>query len=450
MKFRAKKDELFLFLTDRQLFVLEFRECFKIKKAFNIDELVSHPESFQKEFLSKEIRLLIIPDYWITIRFYPVATKKASVIESFLKRKLPMDFPDASDCKEFFEYSFYKQAEQQGVQVYVIQEELFYILYRNLFSSLSIEKITTPAFLWKAKLSKKIKDINKGLKIFIHIYQNSAYLCFFLESYFLFSRLISTEQDYIGQLSYELMQSFRLVSQKTKKEVEKIYLISRQDLDAEGLSERLEIEIVDVSDQVALSSPSLDVVEGIGSFAFLNRSDLLDSAKFFYLAYRPLKEIKEWAFFQNVGIGVGIFVFVFLLIEAIYLNSFIPRLHKNTPDINIPTIQEQISAIDDVLHYKERADLSLIIMKILNCTSNEIYLQHIGISSGPPYSIELVGNVSALSVKDFQKIFSLFLSNIKQSFKHSQIPSLADIDIKRAGEQGFKFRFGFEGNEGQI
>ena len=449
MRFRSKKKELFLFLTDKQLFVLEFDDHFKIKKDFKIEELISYPEPFQKELFSKKIKILIIPDYWIVTRFYPIATKKSSVVESFLKRRLPADFPDASDCKDFFEYFFYKQAEQQGIQVYVIQEELFYILYRNLFSAFEIEKITSPAFVWKAKLTKKIKDINKGLKVFMHIYQKSAYLCFFLDSYFLFSRLISIEEEYIDQLAYELMQSFRLVSQKTKKEVEKIYLIPKENSDAERLSETLDVEIIDVSDQVELSSPLSETVEKIGSFAFLKKSDLSDSAKFFYFSYRPLKELKEWTFFQNTGIVVGIFIFILMLMEAVYLNNIIPKL-KNVIDVNTSVIQDYISAMDELLHHKEKPDPSLIIMKILNCTSEKIYLQHIEIGLEPPSSIGLVGYVLAFNVKNFQDIFSTFLSKIKKSFEHAQIPTLMDIDVKRAGEKGFKFKFTFELNEGQV
>ena len=446
MRFKAKKEELVFFLTDTNLFVLGFEKSFEIKRDFKIEELISYPEAFKKEFASKEVKVLVIPDYWIVTKFYPIATKKASVIESFLKRKLPVDFPDSSDCKDFFEYVFYRQAEQEGIQVYVIQEELFYVLYRNLFSSFSIEKITTAAFVWKAKLGKKIKDINKGLKIFVHLYEDKAYLCFFLESHFLFSRLISAEENYINQVSYELMQSFRLVSQKTKKEVEKLYLIPKQDSDAQKLSETLDVEVVDISTHINLSLPSAEVVKKIGSFAFLDRSDLSDSSRFFYLTYRPLREQKEWTFFQNIGIGAGIFVLLLMLLEAVCINRMLPKF-KNTTDVSTPVIQQYISVIEDIIRYKERPDFSLVIMKLLNCSSEEVYFQHIGIEPGPPYRVELTGYVSAFSVEKFQEIFSDFLSKIRKSFRYAQIPALTDVDIKREGQQDFKFRFSFELNE---
>ncbi len=451
MKF-SKKGNLFLFLTDTQLFVLEFfKDSFKIRKDFKIEELISHPELF-KEFVSKEIKILIIPDYWITTRFYPIATKKASVIDSFLKRRLPIDFPDVPDCKDFFEYSFQKHEEQQGIQVYLIQERLFYLLYKNVLSSLPyLEYITSPAFVWKAKLSKKIKDINEDLKIFVHTYQNKAYLCFFLESYFLFSRLISIEGDYTTQLSYELMQSFRLVSQKTKREVEKVYFISTRYLatDTKKLSEVLGVKIVDISNQVDLSSPSSEEIEKIGSFAFLKRSDILDSINSFYLSYRPLKELKEWTFFQNTGILVGVFIFLLMLAEAIYLNKIASKFPTDVADNKIFEVQQYLSAIDEILYHKQKPDFSLIIMKLLNCKSKKIYMQHIKISSGPPFSIELTGYVQASDVVDFQKIFSTFLSNIKKTFKYARIPTLRETDVKKV-EEGFRFRFIFELNEEQV
>ena len=86
-------------------------------------------------------------------------------------------------------------------------------------------------------------------------------------------------------------------------------------------------------------------------------------------------------------------------------------------------------------------------MKLLKCSSEEVYFQHIGIEPGPPYRVELTGYVSAFSVEKFQEIFSDFLSKIRKSFRYAQIPALTDVDIKREGQQDFKFRFSFELNE---
>ena len=54
MRFRSKKEELFLFLTDKQLFILEFDDHLRIKKDFKIEELISYPEPIQKELFSKK------------------------------------------------------------------------------------------------------------------------------------------------------------------------------------------------------------------------------------------------------------------------------------------------------------------------------------------------------------------------------------------------------------
>ncbi len=432
------------FLTDKELLLLDLKDQIKITRQFLIDDLISSPETFKKEIIHEEKGLIVIPDYWITSRFYPLETKRKSIIEEFLKRRLPSDFPEIPESKDFFEYIFLKQQEQRGILVYLISESLFYSLYRNLFSDLLIEqRITTPAFLWKSKLSRKF-EMDKGTILFMHIYYKNAYLCFFSDSCFLFSRLIDIDEEtYINQISYEAMQSFRLVSQRTKKEIEKIYIIPKNENDKEKLANMLNIEVEDISDKIYLPNPEISLVEKLGTFAFLDKSDILNSA--FYIPYRPIRRLKEWFFFQNTGIIVGVLVFMIMLMETLFFNRIFPPLPKEKKG-KFLYVQDYISYLDEIISYEKRPDFSLLLLKILNCLPDHVHLTEIKIRSGP-LNIELIGYVDSRSIEEFQDRFSAFLKRLRKTFKNTKIPGLSEIDIKKKKE-GFGFLFGFNINEG--
>jgi len=437
--------EHIFFLTDKELFLLNVKDQIKIAKQFLIDDLISSPETFKKEIIREEEGLIVIPDYWITSRFYPLETKRRSIIEEFLKRRLPSDFPEIPDSKDFFEYVFLKQQENRGILVYLILESLFYSLYRDLFSDILIEKITAPAFLWKAKLSKKF-EIDKETILFMHIYHRNAYLCFFSDSCFLFSRLIDIDEEtYINQISYEAMQSFRLVSQRTKKEIKKIYIIPKSEKDKERLANILNIEVEDIRDKIYLSNPEASIVEKVGTFAFLDKSDILNSA--FYIPYRPIRRLKEWFFFQNTGIIVGVLVFIIMLVETLFFHRIFPPLPKEKKEKYI-YVQDYISYLDEIISHEKRPDFSLVLLRILNCIPDYVHLTDIKIKS-EPLNIELIGYVDAHSIEEFQDRFSAFLNKLRKNFKNTKIPRLSEIDIKKKKE-GFGFSFGFDINGGQI
>ena len=442
MKKKSKKHVLFV--SDKELFLLTADDTFSIKEVFKIEEVFSSPEVLKKEIYSVDIKLAIVPDYWIASRFYPISSKKHSIVETFLKRKLPIDLPEVPDCKDFFEYFPYEQQEQQGILVYLIQEPSFYHLYKGLFEETDL-KITSLAFLWRTKIAKKIKNFNKGLKLFMHIYHSQSYLCFFLDFHFLFSRLISFEDSHVEQLSYELIQTFRLVTQRTKREVEGIYFISKEKKYKEIFTHFLSIDIQDISDQIDLSSPSVNLIEKLGSFAFLKKEDISETGKVFFISYRPLKEIKQWSFFQNIGIGVGIFVLLLMIAEAIFLNQIDPNVKCSF--FNNDLIKNYIIALNEVLYHKEKPRVQIIFLRLLSCIPKEIQIKYIQIQPGFPSIIELKGNIEAFSVEDFQKKLNDLLKNIKNRFKNARLPTLRDIEIKRVSAELFQFDFKFELNE---
>jgi len=332
------------------------------------------------------------------------------------------------------------------VIVYFPQEELFYRLYKNIFSRVSLYKITVPAFLWQRKLSKYIKDINRGQKAFIHIYYDKAYICFFSNGHFLFSRLIAIPEteDYIEQLAYEVAQSFRLFSQKVKKEIEKIYLISSEKITGDKLSTFLDTDVMWISDKLELVSPSLELINKLGFFAFITESDLLNVSRFF--CYRKEKTFREWSFFQDIGIITGILCLLFMLMELILMPSIIPFKVNNRINPPMISVEDYISAIDEIIFDKQRLNYHLLLLKIMNSLTENILLKRLKIDSGPPEGVEIIGKISVSNTLYLKKELSIFISNLKNNIPSIHIPSLEEVDIKKVGKERYEFeiKFGFD------
>jgi len=105
----SKKERVFSFITGQKVFFISYKNGLTILKEFNIQDILSSPQLLIDEALYKQINLLVIPDYWLTNEFYSISSKRDSVIEAFLNRRLPIDYPDIPDSKDFFEYFFYKK-----------------------------------------------------------------------------------------------------------------------------------------------------------------------------------------------------------------------------------------------------------------------------------------------------------------------------------------------------
>lgn len=452
MRIRSQKDESFLYVTDKAILLLCWEDGLRVVKEYEIEQVLSSPETLIEEIPSRKIDVLIVPDYWIDNKFYPVSLRRSSIVETFLSRRLPIDYPEVPDLRDFFEYSRSRDDAQEGIVVYFIQEELFYRLYRAISFHLFIGKITAPAFLWQAKFARLMKEISTGQKLILHIYPGGSYLCFFSEGLFLFSRVIamSQEEDYISQLSYEIMQSLRLFSQREKKEVQKAYLISDREEDKNKLAGSLDIEIEYVSEKIELFSPSLELISKLGSVAFLDKSDFSESARFLYIIKRQEKRLRRWSFFQNMGIAVGIVFFMLMLIEAIFLHSIIPSSKiKKSANSGLSSVEDYISAIDDLLYHKSRIDPTLLTLKIMDSLSEKVSVNQIRMRFDPSIALELDGEISASGTEEVEKKLSSFMKNLKKNILNAQIPSMDEVNIKKTGVSKFEFTFRFEINRGE-
>lgn len=232
--------------------------------------------------------------------------------------------------------------------------------------------------------------------------------------------------------------------------MEKAYLISDREEDKNKLAGSLDIEIEYVSEKIELFSPSLELISKLGSVAFLDKSDFSESAKFLYIIKRQEKRLRRWSFFQNMGIALGIVFFMLMLIEAIFLHSIIPSSKiKKRANSGLSSVEDYISAIDDLLYHKSRIDPTLLTLKIMDSLSEKVSVNQIRMRFDPSIALELDGEISASGTEEVEKKLSSFMKNLKKNILNAQIPSMDEVNIKKTGVSKFEFTFRFEINRGE-
>jgi len=465
-----KKDEQITVVNDKKIFFVTYdnNKDLSVIDSHPINKFLS--DSFKIKDINKDARsivnsLLIVPDYWFGNNTYVFQSKKKSLVEAFIQRKLTSEYPDLPDIKDFFEYNFYEtDLKENGLYVYFIQEPEAVLLHNRLAEfSFNPHRITTPALLWEQKLKKNMPDFQEGGNAFIHLLSSECFLYFFLRGQFLFSRSInlpSSEVDLserITILSYEVTQSIHLFSQKTKADINRFFLLSSGEKDSQELSKSLGRDIEELSDKIVVPQAAVDIYKSIGPVSPFNAADLLPSAKCPGISYGPLKQEMAWKQVQNAGIIIGLIVFLLLSAESFFVwKSYRESVESKTKSAIMTQvdpkqiIQEYNDALELFISDAERVSIRETLLNIANSLPENILIEKIVLDVDTNPGVELKGIVMAPSPEEFRDLLSIFLSNLGKHIQGSRSLYINDIDFeldeKSAGEQEhniyrIKFRF---------
>jgi len=286
-------------------------------------DLSAIPETFRHQVNS----FMVVPDYWLGNISFPFQSRKRSLVEAFLERKLRADFREIPEVKDFYEYFFLQADEgETAVYAYFLREPTFFQLYDQLLRwNLHPRRITTPAFLWESKLKDRIPGFHEGGKAFVHILSQECFLYFFFEGHFLFSRQITLPEfqgdssDQIETLTYETNQSLYLFSQKAKAEVDRVYMASFGHVEAGDLSESLGREIEEVAGLEEELVEGSTTIGQPGLLSGLYLPDLSQSQKFLSISHKRIEKEQQWKPVQKVGIAVGFVLLLLLVGESVLL-----------------------------------------------------------------------------------------------------------------------------------
>lgn len=405
-------------------------------------DLRAVPAAFQHQAHS----IMVVPDYWIAGASFPFQSRKKSLAESFLERKLQAEVPAVPEVKDFFEY-FFRESEQgeNEVYAYYLREPKFFEAYEQLSRwNLHPRRITTPAFLWEAQLRERIPGFREGGKAFVHILSNECFLYFFFDGHFLFSREIALPEyredasEQLETLTYETHQSLYLFSQKAKAEIDRVYVAGFGYVGVEELSERLGREVEEVRGLEEELIEGSTTIGQPGLLSGLYLPDLSRSHKFLSLSNRVVEREQQWKPVQKVGIAVGLILLLLLAGESVLLWKWsrpveIAAAHGHGAESRQAeaALRQYNEALDLFLRERQRPSAAKAIIRLARALPEEVWPREMIVETEPNPGVSFAGTVTAERPSEFRESLTEFLEGLKDTFEGARSLSLKDIEVGR-------------------
>ncbi len=423
--------------------------------------------------------LLILPDYWAGTVTYPFQSRKKSLAQAFIGRKLVSEHPAVPDIANFFDFEFSRAGSpERMVHVSFLQEPRAYQLYETLAEQrLAPDRILTPAGVWERKLLKSISDFDIGSGCLVHLLSRECYLYFFFQGRSLFSRrivlaapkpepsgetlaLAMEAPDKFSVLTFEINQSLYLFSQKTKADLEKIHLAAPDPGDAEQLSAKLNRDVIpyaagEVSADDALSASA--GIEALGPVGVFGPEDLTPGPNQRNLTHAKRRQFLEWRPVQMLGIAVGFLLILLMALEGVYLyeqrdinREEMMRGRNMSGNTQRQIIQEYSEVLNLLLEEADRPSTRRVIIDVGRALPVNAWVTMLDIKTENTPKVMISGIIKADRVITLKETLSKLLENLAMYFQGAQSLSLEDINFNqdqkplKTSDTTYSFSFEFE------
>jgi hypothetical protein len=400
--------------------------------------------------------LLIVPDYWFGSAVYLLHSNRNTVIQAFIERKLQADHPDLSEVALFYDYVLPGQGK---IYVNFLQDPDSFTLYNRLEAmGISPERISTPAFLWAGRLASGLPDFNETGCCLVHLTTVEAFLYFFSQGRFLFSRSIAFPKsledtsDKLDALAYEIHQSIFLFSQKAKSELKQIQMVASDPEDVAALSSRLDrpIQPFDIDHQTEVERQQFH--SELSSVLAFGAGALSPSNQFVRLSHKIKQKTLEWKPLQLAGITIGVILGLLLGIESCFLWQWrfpkpsLPLSAAETSAMDSQTILAQYSdALDLAIAATSRRSLKEAFANALTAIPKSVSITSMDIELEPDAFVAFKCEVKTSDVAALRSTLTAFSDKIDAAFSGHGLVNKQDIKISAANEkladQGYTIEF---------
>jgi hypothetical protein len=384
--------------------------------------------------------LCIFPDHWFGCSTYPFQSRKPSLIEPFLERKLTAANPGQKSLRHFFNYRHVLNSGTGELFAFFLQEDNSFRLYNALHKlNHAPQRITSPAFLWEERLQRGDQDFSHLGTLLIHIAGQECQLYFYYQGKYQFSRsvMLSDASDRLEALGFEINQSLYMFSQKAKSELDRIYLVCDAAHCRDELGQTLGREITDLhslTDQWtnAVKIPEMAPLDGL-----LQPSQMTSSASFFSVIHRQVKRAMEWRPVQLAGIVSGLILLLGLTGENILLGRMLAEDQRENQSIqqslivhDCPvTLSESADTLDQVLNMAAQSALAEKVFQLPEGFAPQMKIKKLDLALESPPKLKLSAFVQARSAEELTLVLTRLINQMKAAFKGAQALSLNDIDI---------------------
>jgi hypothetical protein len=444
--FKPKKNGMTVVHRDTLFFVSHAADTLKVDHAVPLDTFLKDEydlSSVPAAVRSRNNQLLLVPDFWMGQTDLTLKSRKRSLVEPFVERKLASEHPDLPEIGLFFNYLLATKVSESGnLYAFYLLEPLSYRLYKKL-AALGMEpvSITTPAYVWECKLEKRHPELVQSGWGLIQKLSNSAYLYFYHKGQFLFSRripLLAATGDDPGALNaliYECNQSFYLFSQKKKAELEHILMHSPRQADAAELTESLGREVRFLDTPGSSDGSIQDTIRRLGPCGSFLPGDLAQPAQYLTLVQKDHARARAWRPVQVAGIMIGILLCLLLGGERFFLFKWSQMVdlgptHVGAQTVHAPSeiIDQYNQDLDIVLEEAQRPLPSKTLLALATCLPENVSIRQMKmVVAGNPH-IALTCVIRAQDTTEFRQSLSTLLANLGNAFTGS--PRLGKRDVE--------------------
>ncbi len=435
------------FISPSQYNEWQCMESLPVSSFLDSDISIDIPHRKYRDY---DFSLMIVPDFWFGNRTYDFHSKEKSAIESFIARKLKLEFPKNPDIQNLFSYQTLKtdKGEQELVSIFLQEPKAPEICQKLAQFNIRPVRITSPAFLWNQRLKTKVDSFEESGTGLLYLLRDECFLLFYYLGNFLFSRTIplpETDEHNSSRfeaLSFEINQSAYHFSQRTKTQLGKIYLISHSDDNVEQLKDSLGREIVSLDEKVQGNAPQNELIETLGLAADFSADELFPSHTVPGISDRLLTKEIEVNKIQISGIIIGLILLAFLGMESLFLLNVKHRekyVHQTEGEDPKQIIEQYNESLDTLLTATEKEKPLSVIGRLAASLPQNIMVELIETELKQSHSLSFRGTITAEDINDFSFSLKSLVENLNNNFKLSNPMDIDDVEIKmteRRSENG--------------
>lgn len=436
-----KSQKTLIVATDKSAFFVDICKAEKNISVFSQPLEDINVTGIKNDFAIKTRRnhsktLLVVPDHWFKHEFFPFQSNKDALIRVFLERKLKAAYPKSPFVSQFLSYTTrQREVEHRGISAFYLEDENGYRLHEALCKvGLTPQLITTPALLWAVKFKNLLPDFSKQPALIVHSQKDQAFLYFYCEGDFIFSRKVALQEGNNESLVFEINQSIYLFSQKAKKELGCIYLIGNETTCIDILTEAFGklIHILKFDSQEVTINKEISFLQDLLTLDGISSPD-----NDYGVTHRRIQQQLKWRPVQWAGILIGAILLIILSAEHHWIDrmSDLKEIGQQEPKTGL-TLSEYETALDELTVRAKRPSSAFVIAKIVSSLSEFILLNEININLDASI-LELTATVHAESIDSFRQQLKIFAQGLNTKLKLPRPISLEDItfqidDVKNA------------------
>jgi uncharacterized FlaG/YvyC family protein len=448
--FKNKKQALIVVHNDNLFFISydhhkrqQILDSYSISTLLDTDTVIELPANIFQDY---DFPLLIVPDFWLGSRTYAFQSTDKAAIESFIARKLKVEFPQNQGIQNLFSYDVIRKTKgnQEIVSLFMQEPKAGELLERLAANRIRPVRIASPGLIWNVRLKKAVDSFEKQSIGLVYLMNRECFLLFFYQGNFLFSRTIplpepsGDDSSRVDTITYEINQSAYHLSQRTKAQLDRIFLVSRAQDNSDRLREKIGRNLTVLDEKTAGARDDRRLSEEIGLAADFTHEELTPPDNVPGVSDRLLIKEIETNRIQIAGIITGLILLVILCAELLFLFNVSHRESKVViSGVEDPKaiIEHYNNTLDSLLSDTEREKPLSVLGRLAASLPQNISAESIEIEQEPSPSIYFRGQAVAEDINDFSSTLKSLVDNINANLNISSQITIDNVDIEMKEKQ---------------